>query len=186
MGEIHAQIAEPSPWVVQFLPLLHKRSRVLDLACGSGRHTRLLLEEGHSVTAVDRDVSGLVDLSSNDRLWLVQADLEDGPWPLGNRVFDAVVVTNYLWRALFLDIMSSVTPEGLLIYETFAEGNERFGKPTNPNHLLRKGELLTVVDGRLDVVEYEHTEVQVPKPAVMQRICARRPVEQPPPPQPDA
>ncbi len=184
MGEIHAQIAEPSPWVLQFLPLLHRRSSVLDLACGAGRHTRLFLEEGHRVTAVDRDVSGLADLTGNDRLLLVQADLENGPWPLGDRVFDAVVVTNYLWRALFPDIVSSVVPEGLLIYETFAEGNERFGKPENPDHLLREGELLEIVDGKLDVVEYEHTEVQVPKPAVMQRICARRPAE--PPPEPDA
>jgi len=183
MGEIHAQIADPSPWVVQFVPLLHRRSSVLDLACGSGRHTRLFLEEGHTVTAVDRDVSQLADLTGSDRLLLVQADLEAGPWPLGDRTFDAVVVTNYLWRALFPDIVNSVGTEGLLIYETFAEGNERFGKPTNPDYLLREDELLKLVEGKLEVIEYEHTEVQVPKPAVVQRICARCPAE---PPDPDA
>lgn len=175
MGEIHAQLAEPSPWVVQFLPELQPRSSVLDLACGAGRHTRLLLEEGHSVTAVDRDVTGLADVSGSDRLWLLQADLEKDPWPLEDRTFDAVVVTNYLWRPLFPQILDCVAPGGLLIYETFAEGNERFGKPTNPDHLLREGELLKVVEGQLEIVKYEHTEVSTPRRAVMQRICARRP-----------
>lgn len=178
MGEIHAQVAEPSSWVVQFLPLLQRRSSVLDLACGAGRHTRLLLEEGHTVTALDREVTGLGDLSGSDRLWLLQADLEEDPWPLENRDFDAVVITNYLWRPLFPEILKSVTPGGLLIYETFAEGNERFGKPTNPDHLLREGELLKVVEGHLDVVKYEHTEVSSPRMAMVQRICARRPGEQ--------
>ncbi len=175
MGEIHPRIAEPSPWIVRFLPLLHRRSRVLDLACGSGRHTRLLLEQGHLVTAVDREVSGLRDLSDEERLWLLQADLEKGGWPLKDLAFDTVLVANYLWRPLFPQIVGSVGPGGLLIYETFAEGNERFGRPRSPEHLLREGELLQVVEGRLDVVEYEHAEVRNPKPAVVQRICARRP-----------
>ncbi|MHC4079448.1 MAG: class I SAM-dependent methyltransferase [Planctomycetota bacterium] len=175
MPEPHARNIEPSPWVVRFASRLHANSRVLDLACGKGRHTRLFLEAGHSVTAVDRDLSEVSDLSDDERLSLIQADLEDGgPWPLRNLVFDAVVVVNYLWRELFPDIMGSVAPGGLLIYETFAEGNERFGKPKNPDYLLREDELLDVVAGELEVIEYEHVEVQVPKPAIVQRICARR------------
>ncbi len=178
MAARHPPIEEPSAWVARFARLLHPGSRVLDLACGAGRHTRLLLEAGHWVIAVDRDLSRVrvADLRRGDeRLTLVQADLEDGcPWPLGNQTFDAVVVANYLWRELFPDILRSVGPGGYLIYETFAAGNERFGKHTNPDYLLRKDELLEIVEGKLDVVEYEHTEVQTPKPAVLQRICARR------------
>jgi SAM-dependent methyltransferase len=178
MAPHHPPIAEPSPWVVQFAPLLHPGTQVLDLACGAGRHTRLFLGAGHSVTAVDRDLSAVTELCGvNERLTLVEADFEDGSaWPLGEQIFDAVVVTNYLWRDLFPDILRSVGPGGYLIYETFAVGNERFGKPTNPDYLLRKGELLEVVDGQLEVVEYEHTEVQTPKPALVQRICACRKV----------
>ncbi len=178
MAAHHAPIGEPSAWVLRFAPLLRPGSHILDLACGAGRHTRLFLGAGHSVTAVDRKLSRVVDLrDGNARLTLVEADLEDGsPWPLGDRTFDAVVVTNYLWRDLFPDILRSVAPGGYLIYETFAAGNERFGKPTNPDFLLCEGELLEVVEGELDVVEYEHTQVQTPKPAVVQRICACRKV----------
>ncbi len=176
MAAHHAPIGEPSAWVVRFAPLLRPGSQVLDLACGAGRHTRLFLGAGHSVTAVDRKLSRVADLrDGNTRLTLVEADLEDGsPWPLGNKTFDAVVVTNYLWRDLFPDILRSIAPGGYLIYETFAAGNERFGKPTNPDFLLREGELLEVVEGKLEVVEYDNSEVQTPKPAVLQRICARR------------
>ncbi len=176
MAAHHAPIGEPSAWVVRFAPLLRPGSHILDLACGAGRHTRLFLGAGHSVTAVDRKLSRVADLrDGNARLTLVEADLEDGsPWPLGNKTFDAVVVTNYLWRDLFPDILRSIAPGGYLIYETFAAGNERFGKPTNPDFLLREGELLEVVEGKLEVVEYDNSEVQTPKPAVLQRICARR------------
>ncbi len=176
MATHHAPIGEPSAWVVRFAPLLRPGSHILDLACGAGRHTRLFLESGHSVTAVDRKLSRVADLrDGNARLTLMEADLENGsPWPLGNKTFDAVVVTNYLWRDLFPDILRSIAPGGYLIYETFAAGNERFGKPTNPDFLLREGELLEVVEGKLEVVEYDNSEVQTPKPAVLQRICARR------------
>jgi SAM-dependent methyltransferase len=168
---------EPSVWIRRFLPLLNRGSKVLDLACGNGRHTRLLLSAGHRVVAVDRDLGGVLDLADNDHLILVKADLEDGsPWPMSGKTFDAVVVANYLWRDLFPHLVAALAPGGFLIYETFAEGNERFGKPENPDFLLRKNELLEVVEGELEVIEYEHTEVQEPRPAVIQHICAMRKV----------
>ena len=166
--------AAPSPWVQRFAPLLPAAGRVLDLACGGGRHTRFLLEAGHQVTALDRDLSGLSDLAGTPGLEPVEADLEDGrPFPLAGRIFDGVVVTNYLHRPLLPDLVAAVAPGGLLIYETFARGNERFGKPSNPDFLLTPGELLTAVEGRLRVLAYEDLIVEIPRKAAVQRICAR-------------
>ena len=148
--------------------------RVLDLACGSGRHCRFLLEKKLAVTALDRDVSGVADL--RDRLEIIEADLEDGkPYPLKGRVFEGIVVTNYLHRPILPEIVAGVGPGGLLIYETFTIGNERFGKPSNPNFLLRPGELLDVVRGQLSVLAYEDLIVDWPRPAAIQRIAALRP-----------
>lgn len=166
--------AAPSPWVQRFAPLLPAAGRVLDLACGGGRHTRLLLEAGHRVTALDRDLSGLSDLAGTPGLELLEADLEDGPpFPLAGRSFDGLVVTNYLHRPLLPDLVAAVAPGGLLIYETFARGNERFGKPSNPDFLLKPGELLTAVGARLRVLAYEDLIVETPRKAAVQRICAR-------------
>jgi SAM-dependent methyltransferase len=151
---------------------------VLDLACGSGRHARLFLARGHPVTAVDIDVTGLADLEGRAGVELLRADLENAPWPLEGRRFAGVVVANYLWRPLLPRIVASVAPldqgGGALIYETFAAGNERFGKPGNPDFLLRDGELLEAVRGRLAVVAYECLEVAEPRPARVQRIAAVR------------
>ena len=147
---------------------------VLDLACGSGRHTRMMLDRGHPVTAVDIDVSGLSDIAGRPDLTILEADLERAPWPLAGRPFAGVIVTNYLWRPILADIVASVEAGGVLIYDTFAVGNERFGKPSNPDFLLRPGELLEAVRDTLTVLAYEHGEVQTPKPAMRQRICARR------------
>jgi len=148
---------------------------VLDLAAGSGRHTRLLLARGHPVTALDRDLAGLADLAEESGFALVQADLENGsPWPLPGRQFAGVVVTNYLWRPILPQILASLAVGAVLIYETFAAGQERFGKPSNPDFLLRPGELLDLVHGRLLVRAYEHGLVEEPKPAMRQRICALR------------
>jgi SAM-dependent methyltransferase len=148
---------------------------VLDLACGQGRHTRLFLARGHPVTAVDIDVSGLEDIARHPGLEIVRADLEDGtPWPLPGRRFGAVVVTNYLCRPLFSHIIGAVDAEGLLLYETFALGNEAHGRPTNPDFLLRPGELIERVQGRLEIVAYEHGFLERPRPMVRQRICAVR------------
>jgi SAM-dependent methyltransferase len=165
----------PFPWVVRFAPLVPPGAAVLDLACGAGRHTRLFLERGHPVTAVDVDISGLDDLRQHSLLEIVQADLEDGsPWPLPNRRFGAVIVTSYLWRPLFELILDSIEEGSVLLYETFARGNEAFGRPTNPDFLLRPGELIEVVRGRLQIVAYEHGYVDHPRPAVKQRLCAAR------------
>lgn len=168
-------IGDPFPWIVRFAPLVPPGAAVLDLACGAGRHTRLFLERGHPVTAVDLDVSGLDDLRQRSLLEIVQADLEDGsPWPLPNRRFGAVVVTNYLWRPLFGPLLDSIDEDGVMLYETFAQGNETFGRPTNPDFLLRPGELIEVVRGRLQIVAYEHGYLDHPRPAVKQRLCASR------------
>ena len=164
-----------SPWVVRFASLIPPTGQVLDVASGAGRHTRLFLDRGHDVVAVDRDVSGLDDIREHDRLEVVEVDLEDGgPFPLRDRRFAAVVVTNYLYRPILDQLVSAVEPAGALIYETFALGNERFGRPTRPEFLLRPGELLDVVHGELRVVAFEDLVVDHPRPAAVQRIAAVR------------
>ena len=131
------------------------------------------LERGHHVVCVDRYNAGIVDLLGRAEFEFVDADLEDGgPWPLGGCQFAAVVVTNYLYRPLFPALIDALAPRGVLIYETFAIGNERFGRPSNPDFLLRPGELLTSIQGRLQVIDYEHGEISTPRPAVVQRIAA--------------
>jgi SAM-dependent methyltransferase len=170
----HAGIAAASPWIRRFAGRLHPGSRVLDLASGSGRHSRLFLERGCSVLAVDRDIAALADLRSHPRLEAMAADLEaGGASPFAGRQFDAVVVVNYLHRPLMADLVASVAPGGLLLYETFAAGNERFGRPRNPDYLLRPGELLAAVNGRLRVLAYEDLVIDEPRPAAVQRIAAR-------------
>lgn len=149
---------------------------MLDVACGGGRHLRHFRNLGHPVTGVDRDLTGVADLADSDGVELLEADLEAGaPWPFGDRRFAAVVVTNYLWRPLLPAIVAAVGPDGWLLYETFARGNERYGRPHNPDFLLLPGELLEAVAGRLTVVAYEHGAVERPRPAVVQRIAAVRP-----------
>jgi SAM-dependent methyltransferase len=148
---------------------------VLDVACGGGRHTRWFADRGHPVTAVDRDLSGVVDLGGDPRVQLVERDLEDGsPWPFDGREFAAVVVTNYLHRPILADLIASVAPGGWLLYETFAAGNEQYGHPTNPDFLLRPGELLDTVRGMLRVVAYEDVVVDTPRPAAIQHVAAVR------------
>ena len=171
--QTHAHnLDRPSEWVARWAHIINPEGEVLDLACGSGRHSRLLVSLGLRVCAVDRDPQALGMLSGIARVTARLADLENGPWPLEGRKFDGVVVTNYLHRPLFPRILDALAPAGVLIYETFAAGNERFGKPTNPDFLLQPGELLEVTNGRLRVIAYEDVEVPVPKPACVQRICA--------------
>jgi SAM-dependent methyltransferase len=164
-----------SEWVVRFAPLITPSGSVLDVACGNGRHTRLFLARGHEVVAVDIDLSKVSDLQTSACLKLIEADIERDPWPLSGARFDAVVVTNYLHRQLFDRFVEALAPEGIMIYETYARGNERWGRPSNPDFLLRPGELLEVARGRLRVVAYEDVTVMEPRQAVVQRICAIAP-----------
>ena len=162
----------PSDWVARFAPLAPAGGSVLDLACGGGRHTRFFLERGHRVTAIDRDISGLADLAGDTRLEVVEFDLEAGaPVPFAGRAFDAVVVTNYLHRPVLRDIVTAVAPGGVLLYETFALGQERFGRPHNPDFLLRPGELLGAVRGILRVAAYEDLVLE---DRAVQRVAAVR------------
>lgn len=173
-----ASPAPPAPasaWIRRFAPLLPAGGPVLDLACGSGRHLRLLLALGHPVTGLDRDLSGVADLAETPGVSLLRADLEGGgAFPLAGSRFAGVVVANYLHRPLLPALVQAVAPGGLLLYETFARGNERFGRPRNPDFLLRAGELLEAVRGKLRVLAYEDLEVAEPRPAAVQRIAARR------------
>lgn len=145
---------------------------MLDVACGQGRHARLLAAAGATVTAVDRDPRCAAALTGSPGITFVLADLEQGAWPFAGLRYGLVVVTNYLHRALFPDLLAAVAPGGRLVYETFAVGNERFGRPSNPDFLLRPGELLAVTAGHLRVLAYEELEVDLPGPAMIQRICA--------------
>jgi SAM-dependent methyltransferase len=159
-----------SPWVRRWSALVPAGARVLDVACGGGRHVRWFAERGCTVTGVDRDAAALEPLRALARV--VVADLEAGAWPLPGETFDAVVVTNYLWRPLLPTIVGSVAAGGTLIYETFAVGNETVGRPSNPDFLLRPGELLAAAQG-LRVVAYEDGFVE-PPPRFVQRLCAVR------------
>jgi SAM-dependent methyltransferase len=164
----------PSPWVRRFAPLIPPAGEVLDLACGPGRHARHLAGLGYRVEAVDRDEALLGGLSGVPGVGTRRADLEGGAWPYYGRQFEGIVVTNYLWRPLLPSLMASLAEGGVLIYETFMVGNERFGSPSNPQFLLRHGELLDLMHRRFTVVAFEQGEVAQPRPAVVQRICVSR------------
>ena len=167
-----------SLWVERFVPLIAAGGSVLDLACGRGRHSLLLAERGYRVEAVDRDLDALAEIAARDpRIVTRAADLEGGPWPYHGSVFDGIVVANYLYRPLLPMLLNALDANGVLIYETFMVGNERFGKPSNPAFLLRQNELLDVVRRRLKVVAFEQGEVSAPRAAVVQRLCATRRIE---------
>ena len=160
----------PSPWVCRWSHLVPEGASVLDVACGHGRHMRWFAERGHPVTGVDRSPEAVATAAGLGRA--VQADIENGPWPFAGERFGAVVVTNYLWRALLPVIVDSVAEGGVLIYETFATGNESVGKPSRPDFLLQPGELLRASTG-LHVVAYEDGFCDHPERFV-QRIAAVR------------
>lgn len=164
--------ADPSVWVERFLPLIKPGGRVLDLAAGSGRHVRLLCDCGFAVCAVDRDTTALSVLAGPS-CEVRRIDLEvGGQWPLGGD-YDGIIVANYLHRPLLPAIAGALAAGGVLIYETFARGNESFGQPRNPDFLLRPGELLDAFTA-LSVIAFEQGEVSVPRPAVIQRLAAVR------------
>jgi SAM-dependent methyltransferase len=166
VNDTHGTLA-PSPWVLRWAPLI-THGTVLDLACGDGRHACYFRDRGLKVVAVDRALQRILGVR------FVQADLESGgPWPLAGERFEGVVVTNYLHRPLFPRLLESLADDGVLIYETFMLGNEKFGRPSNPAFLLRAGELRDAFGG-LALQGYEEGPVDTPKPAMIQRLCAVR------------
>ena len=157
---------------MQWAGLVPAGAAVLDLATGSGRNALHFAARGHRVTAVDIDLSRLPEAEGVERL---QADLENGhPWPLGHRRFGGVVVTKYLHRPLMPGLLEAIEPGGVLLYETFMDGNQRFGRPSRPEHLLNDGELLELVRGKFSVIAYEARLIGEPHMAMVQRIAARR------------
>lgn len=147
----HAGLA-PSAWVTRFAPLIAAGGAVLDVACGSGRHLRWLAAQGWQVTGVDRDEAAVAPLRGLAEV--VLADIEAGPWPLPGRRFDGLIITNYLWRTLWPELLHALADGGVLIVETFANGQQHIGKPSRPEFLLNSGELLLACAG-LRVVAFE-------------------------------
>ncbi|WP_319002846.1 class I SAM-dependent methyltransferase [Dechloromonas denitrificans] len=172
MNEIPEMI-RPSPWVERFASYIPVNGRVLDLACGSGRHTRFLAARGYSVLAVDRDAGALAVLRDVPGVAVQEMDLEGEAWPLEGLRFDGIVVTNYLWRARLSDVMALLAPGGILIYDTFMLGNEAYGKPSNPDFLLQPGELRQrVAAAGLRELAFAEGLTAAPKPAMRQSVCA--------------
>jgi SAM-dependent methyltransferase len=165
-----------APWIVRWSHLIAPGGTVLDVAAGGGRHARWLAAHGHAVTAIDRDADAMAALA--DCAEAIAADIEEGPWPLSGRRFDAVVVTNYLWRPLVPTLLASLASGGVLLYETFAAGNETVGRPRRADFLLARGELLDLAAG-LRIVAYEDGFLRGPARYV-QRLAAVR--EEPGPP----
>jgi SAM-dependent methyltransferase len=171
-GSSHGN-GEPSRWVRHWAHLVAAGGAVLDVASGAGRHARFFAALGHPVTALDRDAAALDLMRDEALVTTLVADLEGAAWPLpADAKFAAIVVTNYLHRPLFPQLLRSLAPGGVLVYETFAQGNESVGKPSNPAFLLAPGELLDAVRGHLRVVAFEDGFLAQPRPAYVQRICA--------------
>ena len=169
----HAALPRPSAWIARFAPLVVPQGRVLDLACGQGRHARLFAARGCRVVAVDRDATALAALGGVPGIETRALDLEAGCWPLAGERFDAIVVVNYLHRPLLPHLVLALADDGVLLYETFAAGNEAFGRPANPNFLLLRDELLHLAAGGLSVVAFEQGRLCAPgREAVVQRLAA--------------
>jgi SAM-dependent methyltransferase len=162
-----------SDWVQRYAQLVRKQGSVLDVACGAGRHAKFFAAMGMKVTGVDKNAAALAELTQHgiETLW---ADIENGLWPFEGRSFDMVIVTNYLWRPLLPHIAACVSERGVIIYETFAQGNERYGKPSNPDYLLAADELMQHFGPKqgFEVIAYEDITLEKPKPARVQRIAA--------------
>ena len=168
-------LGEPSRWVRRWTHLVAPGGAMLDVASGAGRHSRWFAAHGHPVTAIDRDAAALATMRDEPHITTIAADIENAAWPLAAQAtFAAIVVTNYLHRPLFPQLLHALAPGGVLIYETFAQGNETVGKPSNPAFLLKPGELLDIVRGQLRVVAFQDGFLADPRPAFIQRVCAVR------------
>ena len=170
-------IETPSPWMVRHAAYVKPRSELLDVACGKGRHARFFAARNVMVTAVDRDASALQPLKTVQNVRTEQRDLENDPWPYAEHSFDVVLVCNYLWRPAARELLATVKPGGLLLYETFMAGNEMYGKPSRPEFLLRPNELAQWVYGEFRVIAFDQLPERGPdgKPVAMkQRIAAIR------------
>jgi SAM-dependent methyltransferase len=184
----HDRLLDPSPWIVRFASLVPRGARVLDVAAGSGRHARLFVSRGATVLALDRDSAALGQMSNVAGVETLVADLEQGAWPLAGRTFDAIVVANYLHRPVLSHLRRALAPDGVLLYETFAMGNEAHGRPANPDFLLCRDELLSLASlpPALTVVAFEQGLVdRKERKAVVQRIAAVGPARPWPPELPD-
>ena len=177
--DVHFRNVEPSPWISRFAPLARKGGLVLDLAAGNGRHGRLLLKQGCRVVFIDRNTKALDDLKGTKHATVISANLEDGndlfscDGPLRANTFDVIIIVNYLYRPIIGSLINALSTGGILLYETFARGNEDFARPRNPDHLLRNGELLDHISGKLQIIAYEHGRLETTDiPGVKQRICA--------------
>jgi SAM-dependent methyltransferase len=168
----------PGDWIVRYAHLVPRGARVLDVAAGRGRHARFLASRGAQVLAVDRDAAALQEVASLPGVTTRVSDLEGGPWPLGDTRFDAIVVVHYLHRPLLAPLRGALAPGGVMLYETFAQGNEAFGRPRNPDFLLAPGELLAWAHAApaLTVVAFEQGWVhRGDHDAVVQRLAAVAP-----------
>jgi SAM-dependent methyltransferase len=170
----HNLIEQPSPWIVKYASLIPEKGRVLDLACGNGRHAIWLAQQGYQVDAVDRDAQALSNMMGMDNIEVIVVDIEAGDWPYSDLRYDGVIVSRYLYRPLLPALAEILNPGGVLIYETFMTGNERYGKPSNPDFLLLPNELLEIYSPLLNIIDFEQGEMRTPRPVVMQRICAQK------------
>lgn len=171
-SKISVDSGQPSAWMCKFAPLIKPSGRVLDLACGAGRNARWLAAQGYMVEALDRDIAALLLLQGVANITTREADLENAPWPYGVQQFDAIVVCRYLHRPLLPLLVDCLAPQGVLIYETFMQGHETYGRPQNSDFLLRPNELLEVFVPALTPAAFEQGLLQRQPAAVMQRICA--------------
>lgn len=172
---LRTDLAEPpSDWLMKHAAYIKSGGHVLDVAAGKGRNSRWLAQHGFRVEAVDKNSEALGSMKGVDNITLKIADIENKAWPYVGQQFDAIVVCRYMHRPLFSALYESLAPDGALIYETFMQGHEAYGRPSNPDFLLRPGELLEVFHHQLDVVAFEEGYQEIPKPAMMQRICAIR------------